>query len=126
MAATVFMYTIYNDLLRNGTADARERHMNLQKSRDANLRRAMVNASLPDFPLPEATVGPIFPFFQEKTRQIPLLNIILVYKSGEREVSTTLIRGGQITSYTTKEDAFDVITRATEGTYAFIPVKVEA
>jgi hypothetical protein len=123
--ATVYMYTVYNDLLHNQSKAAAERHTELQKSRDAVLFRAMKTANLPNFALPENEIDAHVSFLQTKTREIPLLNILLIYKSGGKEVRTTLIRRGELSSYPDKTDALDIITNTkNEINYTFIPIKV--
>jgi len=125
--ATVYMYTVYNDLTHNQNKAAVERHAELQKSRDAILFRAMKTANLPNFALPENEIDAHVSFLQTKTREIPLLNVLLIYKSGGKEVSTTLIRRGELSSYPDKTDAFDIITNTkNELNYTYIPIKVSS
>ena len=122
---TVFMYTIYSDLIGPAAAANPEQTLNIQKPRDAIIRRAMVAANLRDFPMPATDAEAIFPFFQEKTRRNAVLNIFLIYKKGAQEINYVIIRNGEIHRYSTRQEAFDSVTQAQGSSYSFIKYKID-
>jgi hypothetical protein len=121
---TVFMYTIYSDLIGSAAVNA-EQSLNIQKPRDAILRRAMVAANLRDFPMPDTNAEAIFPFFQEKTRSNPVLNILLIYKKNGNEINYVIIHNGEIQRHSTRQAAFDSVTQAHGSSYSFIKYKID-
>jgi len=122
--ATVFMYTIYSDLIGFAAVNA-DQSLNIQKPRDAIIRRAMVAANLRDFPMQSTDAEAIFPFFQEKTHRNPVLNIFLIYKKGTQEINYVMIRNGEIHRYSTRQEAFDSVTQAQGSSYSFIKYKID-
>lgn len=128
MSTMVWMYTIYNDLTMPITSSADyERVKNIQKPRDAILRRAMVAANIPDFPLPLEQAITVNPFFQEKTTRNRSLNILLIHKNGTNEVSYVVISHGNINTFPTREAALNSITNITDvnATYELASYKID-
>lgn len=128
MSTIVWMYTIYNDLMMPITSPADyERVKNIQKPRDAILRRAMVAANIPDFPLPLEQAITVNPFFQEKTARNRSLNILLIHKNGSHEVSYVVISHGNINTFPTREAALNAITNNTNvnTTYDVVSYRID-
>ena len=112
----VYMYTIYTDLLMK----VDEENQKIQQSRDSCVRAAMIEQNFPDFPMHEKSVGMLFSFFKEVTRQNPVLNIILLYMLNGKHSSAIVIRNNEINMYPTKQEAFDSITKISGGNYLFL------
>jgi hypothetical protein len=126
MADKVFMYTIYADLVNNFTEEDCKQSLEKQRPRDAILRKMMLREGIPDFPLPSNEIKTLVPFFQQKTRDIPQLNIILIYKIEQKEIKYNVIRSGTLYSYLTKQEAFDSITKTPDVSYKYYSYKVDA
>jgi len=118
----VYMYTIYNDLLNNKNP---EEVLEKQRPRDAILRRAMVAHGIPDFPLRPNEVDQWIPFLQQKIRDIPQLNIVLIHKNGNIPELYRVIRGDAVDVYSTEKATFDSITRTSVGKYTLYSYKID-
>jgi len=117
------MYTLYSDLLKsNNPMESFQK----QRPRDAILRKAMIREGIPDFPLDTSDASIWFPFLQEKTREIPELNIILIYKICDKELECKTIRSGGVYLYSTKEDAFNSITQESIEKYKIYSYKIDS
>jgi hypothetical protein len=125
---TVYMYTIYSDLLN--TVSESESYANLEKQRprDALLRKGMVRQGIPDFPLPENQIDKWFPFLQQKTRDVKELHIILIYKNKNtgKDILYKVIHYGTTQDFPTQKEAFDAITQLPADSYKILSYKIDA
>ena len=109
----VYMYTVYSDLMTISTPADYQRAMTTQKPRDAILRRAMVAANIPDFPLPLEQAITVNPFFREKTSRNNMLNIMLIHKNGNQEIKYVIISNGNEHEFATRQEALNYMTNST-------------
>ena len=105
--ALVYMYTFYNDLFDKPTQE----NLKIQIDRDIIIRNAMLQQKYKGFPMSEYSVGHLFSFFKEITRQNSVLNILLTYKLNNKEGSAIIIRNNKIDMYFTKEEAINSIIK---------------
>ena len=113
MTTMVYMYTVYSDLMTISTPADYQRAMTTQKPRDAILRRAMVAANIPDFPLPLEQAVAVNPFFREKTSRNNMLNIMLIHKNGNNDVKYVIISNGTEQEFATRQEALNHMTNST-------------
>jgi hypothetical protein len=76
-----------------------DRSLNIQKPRDVILRRAMLAANIPNFPLPLEQALAVYPFLKEITSHNRSLSILLIYKIGTRKVKYVIINNGNDSEY---------------------------
>ena len=116
MPTMVYMYTVYSDLMNISTPADYQRAMTTQKPRDAILRRAMVAANIPDFPLPLEQAVTVNPFFKEKTSRNNMLNIMLIHKNGNNDIKYVIISNGTEQEFATRQEALNHMTNSTSVT----------
>ena len=109
----VYMYTVYSDLMAISTPADYQRAMTTQKPRDAIIRRAMVAANIPDFPLPLEQAVTVNPFFKEKTYRNNMLNIMLIHKNGNNDIKYVIISNGTEQEFATRQEALNHMTNST-------------
>ena len=105
--ALVYMYTFYNDLFDKPTKE----NLTIQNYRDMIITNTMIQHKYKGFPMSEYSVGHLFSFFKEITRQNSVLNILLTYKLNNKEGSAIIIRNNKIDMYFTKEEAINSIIK---------------
>jgi len=116
---SVYMYTIYNDLLVKPKDDIHV-SLKIQKARDLCIRQAMVAEQFPNFPMSESDALDVFPFFNEITSMNPMLNILLIYKKDGEEINYVIIRNNTTYMYSTRQEAIGFITKTAGIKYEFI------
>ena len=121
----VYMYTVYSDLMAISTPADYQRAMTTQKPRDAIIRRAMVAANIPDFPLPLEQAITVYPFFREKTSRNNMLNIMLIHKNGNQEVKYVIISNGNEHEFATRNEALNYITQTNNSNYELASYKID-